>query len=504
MKSKVIILAIFVAFLQTNVESKAPKKGETTTSTAKEVNNYYYNRLTYYVPGSSNRPGGGGGQGSKTQNRPAAKQKQTKPVRPNYYPANNVRPYYPPPPAQKRPGGGGGQGGQQNRPAAKQKQTKPVRPNYYPANNARPYYPPSPAQKSPGNGGGGGGGGRESPAAKQKPTKQKPPSYYFNLGPPSPAAKTPNGVPPMKQPKAPINSPQGPRPTRPNQKVTKSPTKQGSGLPPTGNNGNGNNNNRFGSCRLCSRQWRVPDPKLELMDETCAAWNMKDKGNVYCPDIQATYGSACGCPEAPEPKCNVCPDGDYIWKQFPRYNTFSDDFCVRMIYKMSKHTEYCTGNKRSVAKMCCSGNSPGAKTPDDGKNGKVNRKPKNPKDDGGDNKKAGKEEGASNKLSKRTSSSANSNNKTSNNKTSKRGSSGDSAGARGGGGVRNSNKQTKRATTNSRDFRTPSAARPTPPSRINAGDDGVYPTNNNYGNQGGGEFVYYYYGDDQEDDDYYR
>ncbi len=239
------------------------------------------------------------------------------------------------------------------------------------------------------------------------------------------------------------------------------------------------------------------------MDETCADWNMKDKGNVDCADIQATYGSACGCPDAPEPKCNVCPNGDYVWKQFPRYNTFSDDFCVRMVYKMSKHTEYCAGNKRSVAKMCCSGTSPsGAKTPNDGINGKVDRKPKSSKNR--ENDKGGKEGqgGASNKLSKRLSSGdSTSNNKTSTgrNKTSKRASSGD-PGARGSG--QNSsyfkNKQTKRNT--SRDFRSPSTAR-SPNARNNAGDDGVYTPNSN-GNQGGGNYVYYYYGDDG--DDYYH
>jgi len=107
-------------------------------------------------------------------------------------------------------------------------------------------------------------------------------------------------------------------------------------------------------CRLCTETWFVPDPGLVLLDNTCSYWNDLDTPLDNCKDIQATYGSACGCRYAPRPACDVCPDGDYVWKEAPQYNTFTDDFCVRMIYRMSKRTEFCDGNKKRVADMCCS------------------------------------------------------------------------------------------------------------------------------------------------------
>jgi hypothetical protein len=108
------------------------------------------------------------------------------------------------------------------------------------------------------------------------------------------------------------------------------------------------------TCKLCSGSWFAPNPNLVLLDETCSYWNNRDIPLENCRNIQATYGSACGCPNAPKPVCDVCPDGDYIWKEAPQYNTFTDDYCVRMIYRMSKRTEFCDGNKNRVANMCCS------------------------------------------------------------------------------------------------------------------------------------------------------
>jgi hypothetical protein len=117
---------------------------------------------------------------------------------------------------------------------------------------------------------------------------------------------------------------------------------------------NSNTKNARRRCRLCTQTWSVPNPSLVLLDETCSYWNNRDIPLESCSNVQATYGSACGCPNAPKPVCDVCPYGDYVWKEAPQFNTFTDDFCVRMIYRMSKRTEFCDGNKRRVASMCCS------------------------------------------------------------------------------------------------------------------------------------------------------
>lgn len=151
-----------------------------------------------------------------------------------------------------------------------------------------------------------------------------------------------------KAPKTVLNPPRPPttRPNRPktNPTLPKSTTNAGGGQQVAGRR----------KCRLCTETWSVPDPSLILLDETCSYWNNREVPQENCRNIQATYGSACGCPNAPMPVCDVCPDGNFIWKEAPQYNTFTDDFCVRMIYRMSKRTEFCDGNKRRVANMCCS------------------------------------------------------------------------------------------------------------------------------------------------------
>lgn len=135
-----------------------------------------------------------------------------------------------------------------------------------------------------------------------------------------------------------------------NQKQDKNPDGANSdpSNPPTGQKSPTRNR-----CKLCAEIWSVPYPSLFLIDETCNFWNSREMPLDNCRNIQATYGAACGCPNPPSPVCNVCPDGDYIWNDSPQYNTFTDDFCVKMIYRMSKRTEFCDGNKERVAQMCC-------------------------------------------------------------------------------------------------------------------------------------------------------
>lgn len=124
-------------------------------------------------------------------------------------------------------------------------------------------------------------------------------------------------------------------------------------------------------CRICNESIRVPNPRLILLDKKCSEWNKQeyfiptttstsnnnnadDIAATTCTNIQATIGAACQCPNPPKPKCNVCDNvNDYVWNNAPQYNTFTDDYCVKMIFKMSQRYEFCIGNKDHVAKMCC-------------------------------------------------------------------------------------------------------------------------------------------------------
>ena len=72
-----------------------------------------------------------------------------------------------------------------------------------------------------------------------------------------------------------------------------------------------------------------------------------------CQNIQATYGSACGCVNPPPPKCQVCGNGDYSWFENLYHNSFIDDLCVRVIYRLSNDEDLCVEAKDRVAKMCC-------------------------------------------------------------------------------------------------------------------------------------------------------
>ncbi len=106
-------------------------------------------------------------------------------------------------------------------------------------------------------------------------------------------------------------------------------------------------------CRLCSWTYRVPKPRLILLDKSCKDWNRQQYSAPDCRNIQATVGAACQCEQPPKPRCHICDEGDYIWDYDPDYNTFSDDFCVKMIFKMSQRYEFCIENKDHVARMCC-------------------------------------------------------------------------------------------------------------------------------------------------------
>jgi hypothetical protein len=183
------------------------------------------------------------------------------------------------------------------------------------------------------------------PKKKQKGTPKR---YQYKSPVTSPSLGTANKVPTKKVVKKTGGGGQPPTiNTNPNNRP---PNNNPNNRPP--NNNNPKNARR--NCRLCTETWSVPNPNLILLDETCSYWNNRDMPLENCSNIQATYGSACGCPNAPKPVCDVCPNGDYVWKEAPQYNTFTDDFCVRMIYRMSKRTEFCDGNKRRVASMCCS------------------------------------------------------------------------------------------------------------------------------------------------------
>ena len=190
------------------------------------------------------------------------------------------------------------------------------------------------------------------------------------------AKKTPKGVQGGANviPKVPGSNgdPKGPKgqgtpsARQPTGNTNRNPQGTPSARQPTGNtNRNPNQNvaknststNNFGNrkkCKLCSDSWSVPNPQLVLMDKKCSHWNARDMPAENCQNVQATFGGACQCSNAPKPVCDVCPNGNYIWYEKTRYNTFTDDFCTRMIYKMSKRTQYCEGNKERVAKMCCS------------------------------------------------------------------------------------------------------------------------------------------------------
>lgn len=79
-------------------------------------------------------------------------------------------------------------------------------------------------------------------------------------------------------------------------------------------------------CFICSTTYSVPQPRLILLNKACSDWNRQEYSTQDCRNIQATVGAACQCEYPPEPQCNVCEDGDYIWKNAPQYNTFTDDW----------------------------------------------------------------------------------------------------------------------------------------------------------------------------------
>jgi hypothetical protein len=113
-------------------------------------------------------------------------------------------------------------------------------------------------------------------------------------------------------------------------------------------------------CFLCINSTNVPHPDLVLRDETCEDWNgiefdtdtAEDTAEV-CEIVQTTYGSACGCPSPPEPKCKVCENGDYIWLEDPTFFSYVDDVCVKIISDMSFDEDICKEAKDDVAKLCC-------------------------------------------------------------------------------------------------------------------------------------------------------
>ena len=112
--------------------------------------------------------------------------------------------------------------------------------------------------------------------------------------------------------------------------------------------------NKEEKCQLCRGQQFLPNDDLELLEKPCSFWQNREVDVNHCHQIQSTYGSACGCPDSPRPRCDVCPDGDYIWKQNLNFNGFVDDYCVRMVHKLSRETEdYCDVAKEKVARMCC-------------------------------------------------------------------------------------------------------------------------------------------------------
>ena len=109
-----------------------------------------------------------------------------------------------------------------------------------------------------------------------------------------------------------------------------------------------------GNCQLCRGQIFLPNENLKLLDRPCSYWQNRDIDSNDCRQVQSTYGSACGCPNSPRPRCNVCPDGDYVWKQNSNHNGFVENYCVRMIHNLSTEGEtYCNGAKNRVASMCC-------------------------------------------------------------------------------------------------------------------------------------------------------
>ena len=176
---------------------------------------------------------------------------------------------------------------------------------------------------------------------------------------PRPPIRTPENRPtPLKRPLRPtpvkkviIKKTKAPTPAL---KATKAPVKaKDEGDQPTPGSPSPNSPTPPQTCRMCRTTFRVPRPRLILLDKKCSEWNRQEYSNPDCRNIQATIGAACQCEAPPRPRCNVCEDGDYIWEHNPNYNTFTDDFCVKMIYKMSQRYEFCVGNREHVARMCC-------------------------------------------------------------------------------------------------------------------------------------------------------
>jgi hypothetical protein len=96
-------------------------------------------------------------------------------------------------------------------------------------------------------------------------------------------------------------------PTKTNEKIkdTKAPSLKPTKAP---------NKQEKRKCRICPYSYRVPNPRLILLDKKCSDWNRQEYSDGDCRSIQSTVGAACQCRDPPKPRCDICENGgDYIW-----------------------------------------------------------------------------------------------------------------------------------------------------------------------------------------------